>query len=203
MGNMHRQRKTSACSYSIHRGWRSKWLKCYMSVKIHSKNEVLDSSEPVLVDFSAVWCQPCKMLDPIVKQLAGEWDGKVKVVKIDADENPNLVMQFGVMGIPTLLFFKGGEIKERITGFCRKTNWSQGSPLISTDSILLAKSTKDFRRVLSCLIISHEQVQFGKIHPGGKSMLRGATETIRFFRKTNTSVSSGSSSNSRLHDNSC
>jgi thioredoxin 1 len=83
-------------------------------------NEVIDSSQPVLVDFSAVWCQPCKMLDPIVKQLAGEWAGKVKVVKIDADENPNLVMQFGVMGIPTLLFFKGGEIKERITGFLPK-----------------------------------------------------------------------------------
>ena len=84
------------------------------------KDEVLGSSQPVLVDFSAVWCQPCKMLDPVVKQLAGEWDGKVKVVKIDADENPNLVMQFGVMGIPTLLFFKGGEIKERITGFMPK-----------------------------------------------------------------------------------
>lgn len=84
------------------------------------KMEVLDSSQPVLVDFSAVWCQPCKMLDPIVKQLAGEWDGKVKVVKIDADENPNLVMQFGIMGIPTLLFFNGGEIKERITGFMPK-----------------------------------------------------------------------------------
>jgi thioredoxin len=84
------------------------------------KNEVLDSAEPVLVDFSAVWCQPCKMLDPVVKQLAGEWDGKVKVVKIDADENPGLVMQFGVMGIPTLLFFKGGEIKERVTGFMPK-----------------------------------------------------------------------------------
>jgi thioredoxin 1 len=84
------------------------------------KTEVLDSSQPVLVDFSAVWCQPCKMLDPIVKQLAGDWDGKVKVVKIDADENPNLVMQFGIMGIPTLLFFKGGEIKERITGYMPK-----------------------------------------------------------------------------------
>ena len=84
------------------------------------KTEVMDSTQPVLVDFSAVWCQPCKMLDPIVKQLAGEWDGKVKVVKIDADENPNLVMQFGVMGIPTLLFMKGGEIKERITGFMPK-----------------------------------------------------------------------------------
>jgi thioredoxin 1 len=84
------------------------------------KNEVLDSTDPVLVDFSAVWCQPCKMLDPVVKQLAGEWDGKVKVVKIDADENPGLVMQFGVMGIPTLLFFKGGEVKERVTGFMPK-----------------------------------------------------------------------------------
>ncbi len=84
------------------------------------KTEVLDSSQPVLVDFSAVWCQPCKMLDPIVKQLAGEWNGKVKVVKIDADENPNLVMQFGIMGIPTLLFFKEGELKERITGYLPK-----------------------------------------------------------------------------------
>jgi thioredoxin 1 len=84
------------------------------------KNEVLDATEPVLVDFSAVWCQPCKMLDPVVKQLAGEWDGKVKVVKIDADENPGLVMQYGVMGIPTLLFIKGGEVKERITGYLPK-----------------------------------------------------------------------------------
>ncbi len=84
------------------------------------QNEVMNASEPVLVDFSAVWCQPCKMLDPVVKQLAGEWAGKVKVVKIDADENPNLVMQFGVMGIPTLLFMKNGEIKERITGFLPK-----------------------------------------------------------------------------------
>lgn len=84
------------------------------------QNEVMDTEQPVLVDFSAVWCQPCKMLDPVVKQLAGEWDGKVKVVKIDADENPNLVMKFGVMGIPTLLFIKGGEVKERVTGFMPK-----------------------------------------------------------------------------------
>jgi thioredoxin 1 len=84
------------------------------------QTEVLDSSEPVLVDFSAVWCGPCKMLDPIVKQLAGEWDGKVKVVKIDADQNPAILMQYSVLGIPTLLFFKGGEIKERITGYLPK-----------------------------------------------------------------------------------
>ena len=118
MVNIHRQRKmlTGKDIYV---------LEVLMAEMLHVteetfKIEVLDSSEPVLVDFSAVWCQPCKMLDPIVKQLAGEWDGKVKVVKIDADENPNLVMQFGVMGIPTLLFFKSGEIKERITGFMPK-----------------------------------------------------------------------------------
>jgi thioredoxin 1 len=88
------------------------------------ETEVLNSSEPVLVDFSAVWCQPCKMLDPVVKQLAGEWAGKVKVVKIDADENPDLVMKYGVMGIPTLLFIKGGEVKERVTGFMPKEKLS-------------------------------------------------------------------------------
>ena len=84
------------------------------------QSEVVDASDPVLVDFSAVWCGPCKMLDPIVKQLAVDWDGKVKVVKIDADQNPGIVTQYGVMGIPTLLFFKGGEIKERITGYMPK-----------------------------------------------------------------------------------
>jgi len=84
------------------------------------QEEVIDATEHVLVDFSAVWCGPCKMLDPIVKQLAGEWDGKVKVVKIDADQNPNILMQYSVLGIPTLLFFKDGEIKERITGFMPK-----------------------------------------------------------------------------------
>jgi len=84
------------------------------------QDEVLSSTEPVLVDFSAVWCGPCKMLDPVVKQLAGDWEGKVKVVKIDADENPNILMKYGVLGIPTLLFFKDGEIQERVTGYLPK-----------------------------------------------------------------------------------
>lgn len=81
------------------------------------QQEVLSSELPVLVDFTADWCQPCKMISPIVEQLAGQWDGKVKVVKLDADQNPNIMMQYGVMGIPTLMLFKGGEIKERMTGF--------------------------------------------------------------------------------------
>ncbi len=81
------------------------------------KNEVLDAEQPVLVDFTAGWCQPCKMVDPIVKQLAQDWDGKVKVVKLDADQNPNLLMQYGVLGIPTLMLFSGGQVKERVTGY--------------------------------------------------------------------------------------
>lgn len=81
------------------------------------QDEVLHSQVPVLVDFTADWCQPCRMIAPIVHQLAEEWNGKVKVVKLDADRNPNIMMQYGVMGIPTLILFKNGEIKERVTGF--------------------------------------------------------------------------------------
>ena len=81
------------------------------------QNEVLKTEGPVLVDFTAGWCQPCKMVDPIVKQLAQEWEGKVKVVKLDADQNPNIMMQYGVLGIPTLMLFRGGQVQERITGY--------------------------------------------------------------------------------------
>jgi thioredoxin 1 len=81
------------------------------------QNEVLQEEKPVLVDFTAVWCQPCKMVDPIVKQLAQDWEGKVKVVKLDADQNPNIMMQYGVLGIPTLMLFRGGQVQERLTGY--------------------------------------------------------------------------------------
>ncbi len=81
------------------------------------QNEVLDADRPVLVDFTAVWCPPCRMVDPIVKELAQDWEGKVKVVKLDADQNPNLLMQYGVLGIPTLMLFKDGQIRERVTGY--------------------------------------------------------------------------------------
>jgi thioredoxin 1 len=81
------------------------------------QDEVLSATQPVLVDFSAVWCSPCKMLDPIVEQLAQEWNGKIKVVKLDVDHNPNLAMDYQVMGVPTLMLFLNGEPLERMTGF--------------------------------------------------------------------------------------
>ncbi len=81
------------------------------------QTEVLDSSLPVLVDFTAVWCGPCKMVAPIVEQLSTEWQGKVKVVKCDADQNPNVLMKYGIMGIPTIMMFKGGQVAERVTGY--------------------------------------------------------------------------------------
>ncbi len=81
------------------------------------QQEVLDDTLPVLVDFTAVWCQPCKMLDPIVRQLADDWTGKVKVFKLDVDDNQDLAFQYQVMGVPTLMLFKDGEPVERVTGY--------------------------------------------------------------------------------------
>lgn len=81
------------------------------------RETVIQSSGLVLVDFSAVWCSPCQLLDPIVEQLADEWDGRVKIVKLDVDNNPNLAMQFQVLGVPTLMLFKDGKVRERLTGY--------------------------------------------------------------------------------------
>ena len=80
-------------------------------------SEVLGSTQPVLVDFTAVWCGPCKTLEPIVKQLAQDWAGKVKVVKLDVDTSPNVTMQYQIMGVPTLMLFVNGQPSQRLTGY--------------------------------------------------------------------------------------
>lgn len=80
------------------------------------QNEVLSSSAPVLVDFWAIWCGPCKMIAPIVEEIASEYNGKLKVAKMDVDANPRTSMQYGIRSIPTLLVFKGGQVVEQIVG---------------------------------------------------------------------------------------
>jgi thioredoxin 1 len=82
--------------------------------------EVLESSIPVVLDFTAVWCQPCKAIAPLLDQVAGEKEGQVKVLKMDIDQNPETPNQYGVMSIPTLLFFKGGKVVEKQVGALRK-----------------------------------------------------------------------------------
>ena len=79
--------------------------------------EVLKSSLPVLVDFTAIWCGPCKMLEPVVKQLSQDWAGKVKFVKMDVDDNSTLAVKYGVMGVPTLILFVKGDPVQRLSGY--------------------------------------------------------------------------------------
>jgi thioredoxin 1 len=79
--------------------------------------EVLKSDTPILVDFWAVWCGPCRMVAPVVDEMAREQAGKLKVMKLDVDENQNTAMSYGVMSIPTLILFKNGQPVERIVGF--------------------------------------------------------------------------------------
>lgn len=90
-----------------------------MELKLSSGNfekEVLNSNEPVLVDFYADWCGPCKMMAPVVEELAGELQGKAKVGKINVDENQDLAMEYNVMSIPTLIIFKEGKEFKRFVG---------------------------------------------------------------------------------------
>jgi thioredoxin 1 len=89
------------------------------------EQEVLKSDIPVLIDLWAVWCGPCKMIAPFIEELAGEYQGKVKVGKVDVDNNPNVSVQYGVRSIPTLLFFNGGKVVDQIIGAVPKTAIAQ------------------------------------------------------------------------------
>lgn len=84
------------------------------------EGEVLQSSLPVLADFWAAWCGPCRMIAPTVEDLAAEYAGRLKVAKIDVDENPDLATRYGIQGIPTLGIFKEGQLVSRIVGYAPK-----------------------------------------------------------------------------------
>lgn len=79
-------------------------------------SEVLEASMPVIVDFFATWCGPCKMMAPVLEKAAAEYEGKVRIGKLDVDENGELAAKYGVMSVPTLIFFKNGQIVNKMVG---------------------------------------------------------------------------------------
>ncbi len=89
------------------------------------QSEVIGSAEPVMVDFWAEWCSPCKRIAPTVEELASEFHGQAKVGKVDVDANPATASQYGISSIPTLLFFKGGQVVDRVVGLASKKDLTE------------------------------------------------------------------------------
>lgn len=101
-----------------------------MGKPIHVKSDefeakVLKAQGPVVVDFWAEWCGPCRLLAPVINQLAEEYDGRIQFVEVDVDENPDVAMSYGVEGIPTLVLFNHGEVIDRIVGYLPKPKLAQ------------------------------------------------------------------------------
>ena len=88
----------------------------YKFTKENFQEEVLDAKQPVLVDMFATWCGPCKMMSPVIEELAEEYEGQVKVGKVDIDADSELAAQYGIMSVPTFLVFKDGQISDKING---------------------------------------------------------------------------------------
>ena len=88
--------------------------------KENFENEVLNSAKPVLVDFWAQWCGPCRMLGPIIEEIANDYEGKVKVGKVNVDEQPNLASKYGIASIPTVIVFKNGKPEKTLVGLRSK-----------------------------------------------------------------------------------
>lgn len=87
--------------------------------------KVLESGEPMLVDFFATWCGPCKMLAPLIEELAADYEGKLHVLKVDTDENQSLAMNYGIMNIPTVVLFRDGNEVDRVVGLLPKESFTQ------------------------------------------------------------------------------
>lgn len=88
------------------------------------ETEVLKSSVPVLVDFWAPWCGPCKMLSPVIEKVAGQYQGKIKIVKVNTDDYPDVAGNYQISGVPTVILFKGGQPVDRVVGYVPEKNLS-------------------------------------------------------------------------------